>query len=205
MSQKRKLHHQLVRLRRLKAVYLVIGIVFFLGIGLYSLRQNNLTALRLRDKVLQVDEQNGDVEAALKDLRRYIYSHMNTDLASGPSAIKPPIQLKYRYERLLAAEKDRVSKQNEKMYTEAQAECEKRFPKGLSGSGRIPCIQDYVTKHGIAEQPIQDALYKFDFASPFWSPDIAGISLLIAAILTVLLITRLVLDRWLRNQMNDHL
>lgn len=205
MSDKRKLHHLYVRLRSFKTVYLVVAIVIFLGISLYSLRQNNLTALRLRDKVLKVDEQNGDVEAALKELRQYVYAHMNTDLASGPSAIRPPIQLKYRYERLVAAEKDKVSKQNEKIYTDAQADCEAKFPKGLSGSGRIPCIQDYVSKHGVAEQPIEDSLYKFDFVSPAWSLDVAGISLVITIFLVILLTVRIILNYWLRHQMNDHL
>lgn len=205
MSEKRKLHHLYVALRRFNTIYLLIAIVLFLSIGLYSLRQNNLTALQLRDKVIAADEQNGDVETALRELRQFVYSHMNTDLASGPSAIRPPIQLKYRYERLLAAEKTRVSQQNEKIYTDAQATCEKQFPNGLSGSGRIPCIQDYVAKNGVTEQPIQDSLYKFDFVSPRWSADLAGISLLISGILIVLLLVRLILGWWLKDNLHNHL
>ncbi len=205
MSEKRKLHHLYVNLSRFKTGYLIVVIVVSLGVGLYSLRQNNMVALRLRDKVLKVDEQNGDVELALRELRQYVYSHMNTDLASGPSAIRPPVQLKYRYERLLAAEKDRVSKQNEKIYTDAQAFCEKRFPKGLSGSGRIPCIQDYVADRGVVEQPIQDSLYKFDFVSPRWSFDVAGICLMIATFFSIILIVRIMLGWWLKRELHDHL
>jgi hypothetical protein len=201
---KRHLHHTYTKIRPLKVWYLVVAVLISAGFTLYMLRQNNMQALSLRDKVLQVDQQDGDVESALRELREYIYSHMNTDLAAGPSAIRPPIQLKYRYERLLAAEKERVSKENEKIYTDAQTICEKQFPVGLSGSGRIPCIQDYVAKNGAVEQQIPDALYKFDFASPKWSPDPAGFGVLITIAFSLLLVVRLVLDVWIKKQLTDH-
>lgn len=202
---KRYLHHVRTKLSPIKSVYLLIAAVFFLVLGLYSARQNNLTAISLRDQVLKADQENGDTEKALRELREYMYSHMNTELASGPSAIRPPIQLKYRYERLVAAEKERVSAQNETIYNDAQRICEQRFPVGLSGSGRIPCIQEYVASRGEKEQPIPDSLYKFDFTSPRWSPDVAGWSLLISALLFMIFLVRLVLDIWLKNQLSDHM
>jgi protein tyrosine phosphatase len=61
----------------------------------------------LRDKLLVVDQQDGDVELALRELREHIYSHMNSEL--GGSNVQQPIQLKYRYERLVNAEKVRVT------------------------------------------------------------------------------------------------
>ena len=94
---------------------------YFLALALLSgtactlaLRQNNLNMIKLRDQVFVVDKANGDIEKALKDLREYVYAHMNTNLSSGNS-IKPPIQLKYRYERLLEAEKQRVKTTNDKI------------------------------------------------------------------------------------------
>ncbi len=168
---------------------------------IFALRTNNVTALRLRDDVLRADKENGDVEAALRTLREYTYAHMNTDLSSG--SIAQPIQLKYRYERLVQAEKDRVSKQNEKIYTTAQAECEKLFPKGLSGSGRIPCITDYVAKNGEKERSIPDSLYKFSFVSPRWSPDLAGWSLVVTSVLVALFVVKLLVERWLRAELHD--
>jgi hypothetical protein len=181
---------------------LIIAIVFSV-ICVFALRNNNLQVLKLRDKVIQIDKENGDVEKALRELRIYIYSHMNTNLSSGPNAIKPPIQLKYRYERLVQAEQDRLSAENEKVYTEAQAECEKRFPKGLSGSGRIPCITDYVASKGIKQNTIPDSLYKFDFVSPLWTPDLAGWSLIIATLSFAFFVIRLLLDRWIKAELRD--
>lgn len=199
---KRYLHHVHTRLSLLKVWYLTVTVVIAAGVSLYALRQNNIQALRLRDEVLRVDQADGDIETALKKLREFVYSHMNTDLAAGSSAIRPPIQLKYRYERLLAAEKERVSNENEKIYTDAQIICEKKFPVGLSGSGRIPCIQDYVAKQGVSEKPIPDSLYKFDFAPPRWSSDLAGWGIVITIALSVVLVVRLILDFWIKRQLS---
>lgn len=168
-----------------------------------ALRNNNLKALQLRDQVLQVDKDNGDVETALRELREFIYGHMNTDLASGSNAIKPPIQLKYRYERLLKAEQERSSVENSQIYTAAQADCEKRFPVGLSGSGRIPCIEEYLTANGVTQNKIEDDLYKFDFVSPNWSPDLAGWSLIVASLSLALFVIRFGMERWLHAELRD--
>ncbi|MCA9332431.1 hypothetical protein KDA00_01010 [Candidatus Saccharibacteria bacterium] len=204
-SRKRNLHHAQKSLRPLKTVYLVILLALVVATSVYSLRQNNLNAIRLRDAVIEVDKNNGDIESALQDLRRYTYAHMNTNLSAGTTSIQQPIQLKYTYERLLASEKERVSKVNEKVYADAQVTCEKLYPIGLSGSGRIPCIEDYVAKNGAKEQPIQDSLYKFSFTSPKWSFDLAGISLAIACVLLIIIVAKVSLDHWLKGQMRDHL
>jgi len=196
----RKLHSFLQRINS----YVLLGIcVIATAICIYALRQNNLQALRLRDAVITADKNNSDIEGALKELRTYMYSHMNTSLSSGPNAIKPPIQLKYTYERLVQAEQERLTAENSKVYTEAQAECEKRFPAGLSGSGRIPCITDYVASRGIEQKNIPDSLYKFDFISPIWSPDLAGWSMVVAIVSGSFLVLRLLLDRWVKAELRD--
>jgi len=190
-------------LRRINMYVLFVVFIAATITCVFALRQNNLQALRLRDAVIEADKNNKDIEGALKELRVYIYSHMNTNLSSGPNAIKPPIQLKYTYERLVQAEQDRLSAENSKVYIEAQAECEKRFPKGLSGGGRIPCITDYVANKGVQQKSIPDSLYKFDFVSPAWSPDLAGWSLVVAAVTAALLVLRFLLDRWAKAELRD--
>ncbi len=201
---KRALHHLWTRLRAFRALYFLIVAGVFLFVGVMSMRQNNLTALALRDQVLKVDEQNGDVESALRDLRLHVYSHMNSNLGGGASNIAQPVQLKFRYERLVQAEKDKVSTTNEKIYNDAQTDCEKRFPVGLSGSGRIPCIEAYVSSNSIKEQPISDSLYKFDFIAPNWSADLAGFSLVLSAIFLLLFAVRVYLEHWMRNNLKQH-
>jgi hypothetical protein len=163
----------------------------------YTSRQNNLTAIRLRDKVLQVDKKNGDVEAALRELRSYTYAHMNSSLKGGQGSIYPPIQLKDRYDRLVAAEKARVEQANAQVTKGASAAC-------AGNPTRLLCEQRYVVDHTQVAQPIPDALYKFDFVSPNWSPDVAGFSLLGSIIFLALFLIRFITERWLRHSLKQH-
>jgi hypothetical protein len=169
------------KIKSISPWYFLALFIISLTTSIYALRQNNLTMIRLRDKVAQVDKANGDIEAALRNLREFVYGHMNTDLATN-NQVKPPIQLKFRYERLVQAQQDKLSTQNTQIYTQAQAHCEKLYPESFSGGPRVPCIQDYVVNHGVNVEPIPDALYKFDFVSPRWSPDLAGWSLVASAL-----------------------
>ena len=172
---------------------------FFGLVAVFSLRANNLEAVRLRDRVLEVDKNNGDVEKALRELQKYTYAHMHTDLATNTN-VYPPIQLKYRYDRLVTAEKQRVEAIMAKVYTDAQAECERQNPTDFSGRNRVPCVEAYVTSHKVAEQRINPDLYKFDFASPVWSPDLAGISLVLAGVFAAMGGFALLLRTWLKDR-----
>ena len=205
---KRKLHHIWRGLHRFSAWYFLVGLVLWGSIAAFALRQNNLTALRLRDNVLKVDEQNGDVEAALRELRVYTYSHMNTSLAT-PGGVYPPIQLKYRYERLVEAELAKSSSGTNTVYADAQKYCEKTEPESFYGAGRLTCIRNYIESRPQSAQvktpDIPDSLYKFDFAAPRWSPDLAGWSIVIAAIFGLLFVVRFSAERWMRWKLKHHL
>jgi hypothetical protein len=97
---KRHLHHVWRLYRKASPWYFLAALLVFGVICLVSLRHNNEEMVRLRTAVYTADQGNGNVEGALRTLRTYVYSHMNTSLASGPNAVHPPIQLKYTYERL---------------------------------------------------------------------------------------------------------
>jgi preprotein translocase subunit SecF len=165
-----------------------ISILVFMG----AYRQNNIRMIELREAVFIADKENGDVDSALRDLRQHVYGHMNTDLTGGSEiAIRPPIQLKYRYEQLVAQEKSRVEAKNESVYAEAERTCEARYPAGRLADGRVQCVQDYVSINGVVEQSIPKELYQFDFVSPRWSPDLAGWSFILMIISLALIIFRL--------------
>lgn len=164
------------------SVFFVLFVISALT-AIYALRHNNQTMVELRGEVYATDQSGGDVNEALNKLRKYVYGHMNTNLSSGGNAIKPPIQLKYTYERLLEAQQQTAAISNSQIYTQAQTYCQALVPAGVSGRGRVSCVQDYVTGHGVKTTPIPTGLYQFDFISPTWSPDLAGWSL-VAAVLT---------------------
>lgn len=192
MINKRHWHHVWRYLRKVHPVYFVALTLVFGTIAVFALRSNNQHMIQLRNAVYEADKSNGDIEGALRDLRVYVYAHMNTGLASGPNAVHPPIQLQYTYQRLQA---ERAAKEtNKDLYSEAQAYCQQQNSTDFSGRNRVPCIEQYVLSHGAALTPIPDALYKFDFVAAKWSFDLAGWSIL-AAILSALLAAVLTIYR----------
>ncbi len=151
---------------------------------------------KLRDAVYVADENNGDVVGALQALQGYVGAHMNTSLTAG-SSVYPPIQLKFTYERLQNDANTKYNEANGAVYTEAQKYCEQQNSSDFSGRNRVPCIEKYVSDHGVAPAPvIPDSMYKFNFASPSWSPDLAGWSLVFSMLLFVAVIVRVLLG-WL--------
>lgn len=197
---KRKLHHYLVKLRAVPRYgFLLIAAVFFI-IGIFAYRQNNVRMLELREAVFVADEQGGDVEGALRELRQHVYAHMNTNLMAGENAIRPPIQLKYTYERLVAAEQAGKAG-NADLYTQAQDHCEQLYPGAFYGRDKLPCVREYLEQHGVVtdeEVHIPSELYKFDFVSPTWSFDLAGWSFIIAVFSLMLFGLRLTAERIIR-------
>lgn len=202
MSNKRKLNHQYKILKKIKPRYFLILSVLFLAVGIVSLRQNNYHMIQLRDAVATADKQNGDVEGALRDLREYVYSHMNTDLSSGNNAIKPPIQLKYRYERLVANEEKDVKAENEKVKQAGERVCAKKFPASGLNPQRVKCVAAYINSNSVISGSVPSDLYKFDFVSPVWSPDRAGLSLLASLIFFAAFITRSAVGLWYRYELD---
>jgi hypothetical protein len=179
---KRQLYRIWMYLRKVKPVYFLALTIIFGGLCLVSLRSNNEQMVRLRDAVYAADKANGDVEAALRELRAYVYGHMNTSLATGPNAVHPPIQLKYTYERLQAAQQEQLAQSNAVLYNQAQEYCEQQNATDFSGRNRVPCIESYVLSHGATLEPIPDGIYKFDFVAAKWSPDLAGWSMVLAVL-----------------------
>lgn len=181
------------RIKPVKVWYLLVALLVTSTIAVIALRSNNLTMVKLRDAVYKADEANGDVEGALRDLRSYVYNHMNTQLST-EDGVYPPIQLKYTYQRLQEAENAKVAQgSNDAVYHDAQVYCEQQLPTGFSGRTRVQCIEDYVSSHGSATtaKKVPDAMYKFDFVSPRWSPDLAGFAVAISFTLLILLVLRI--------------
>ena len=173
------LHHVWRIYRHAKPWYFLAAFLVFGIICLVSLRHNNEQMVRLRDTVYTADQNGNNVEGALRNLRGYVYSHMNTSLASGPNAVHPPIQLKYTYERIEQSQESALGQGNSALYQAAQNYCDGQ---SSIGSEVISCIQQYAAAHGVQLAPVPASLYEFDFVSARWSPDLAGWTL----VLTVL-------------------
>jgi len=193
-----KLMHE--TLRRLLKVSARTWLYLFIASSLicvFALRHNNQQMVKLRNDVYAADKNNGDVNGALNNLRSYVYAHMNTNLSSGNDNIKPPIQLKYTYQRLYSAQLNQIQAANQQIYTDAQNYCQS-INQAYFGTTREPCVQNYVINHGIksANISIPAGLYEFDFVSPTWSPDLAGWSLLISIIFLLAFLIKFAVNKF---------
>lgn len=196
---KRRLHHFYARFRRVKPVYFLALALVSAAVCVLALRANNQHMIKLRDAVYAADKNNADIQKPLKDLQAYVTRHMNTDLSAANTTVYPPIQLKYTYDRLVAAQSTAAAAANTDLYTAAQRYCEQQNSQDFSGRNRVPCIQQYVQQHDTRLAPIPDALYKFAFVSPRWSPDLAGLSLVVAFLSGVSGLVTLGVQFWLRR------
>lgn len=198
----KKIYNWHKKLQIIKPQYFLIIAIIMTLISGYALRQNNLKMIELKQKVEQADKENGDIEGALRELREFVYSHMNTNLSSS-SSIKPPIQLKYQYERLVAQESERMKQTNSKVNADASAVCATRHPGDGYNQARVTCIQQYVADNATKTGSIPAEFYKFDFVSPRWSPDLAGWSLIVAIIFYLLWLIRIIGDKILVKRLED--
>lgn len=195
---KRRLHHLWTNLRPIKPWYFLVIAIVSGVICIFALRANNEHMIKIRDAVYSADQNNSDVQGALQSLQAYVTAHMNTNLSAGADPVYPPIQLKYTYDRLVQAQSNSLAQSNTQLYTNAQHYCEQQDSTDFSGHNRVPCIIQYVQSHGVTLPAIPDALYKFDFISPTWSPDLAGWSLLITIVSTILFVATFAASKWLK-------
>jgi hypothetical protein len=178
-----------------KPQYLLAATLVSVSICAFALRANNQQMLELRDAVYVADGRGEGIQESLVALQSYVTAHMNTRLDSGNSGVYPPIQLKSTYERLITERSNKVAASNTQTYSEAQAECERQNPNDFSGRNRIPCIEKFVQSKGVTLPPIPDALYKFSFISPVWSPDLAGWSMVTSIVLGAVTAASLIRQR----------
>lgn len=170
----------------------VLLILLLLGsgvYGVYSLRQNNLTMLDLREAVFTADRDDGDTATALSNLQLFVVSHMNTTLPK--LGDQKAIQLKYTYERRVASEEARVSAARAALSSEATSYCQSAHA-GATFAVRSQCVEDYYAARPVTSLKIPKELYAYDFVTPLWVSDRAGLSLLAAGFLGVVLILRLI-------------
>lgn len=183
---------------RLRLRHFLIIFVLSVPLTAYLLRQNNLTMIELRDIVLQVDRDTGDINEVaphLENLGNYILNHMNTDAGK----VELPGTFNSAVERI-RKRAEASGSVNSAIYAQAQDRCE---DPNILLTARAQCVQDFVVSNAkpgtdVIELEFPDkTLYSYSFASPTWSPDVAGFSLLISVmsfvVLVFLSITRIIL------------
>lgn len=198
MLDKRKLQYHLSRMRRAKMWQLFVILFFGLLIAVTLLRLNNIGMVERRQSVITADEKGDQqqVHAALIELQHYISGHMNTAMANG-------VYLSKAYERdrdaALTAAAD-TNNPNSSAYQKASIECRARWQGGVESfrNDYVQCVIEKVSTLSSAQNltssinlPKADS-YHYDFASPHWTPDLAGFFVLVCAVIVLIILTRII-------------
>ena len=216
-------HHikrALKRARQIKTWQLIIILLLLLFIEATLLRFNHLHMNDLKSAVAAADESGDDaaIATALDNLSNYTFTHtiVNITEKNGESTITfgtGPIYLEHQYnkkasEALAAAEQNVTTDANPNgnVFAKAMAVCR---PLALQNGWvsespeYINCFTSEIAKYP-ASEALEDtyvatlpstALFRYDFASPIWTPSPEGFLAIICLILTVIIIGRFLI--WL--------
>lgn len=204
MADKRQIRRNIGRLQRIKTWQLVLVLVVFGLIAATFLRLNNIGMIERRTAVFSADK-SGDQEtirARLFDLQRYTSGHMNAD--SGTIYL----EAQYRRDTQTAIEAASARNAGNNINVKADQTCKSQF--GGYSQAYVRCFADELAKYPAgANEPDKATLpnpilYRHDFASPLWSPDFAGFSVLICGLLVIIIAARLLALVLLRALLHRH-
>jgi hypothetical protein len=172
-AQAKRAHRWLVTL---PAVTILIVIVSTAWLSVYLLRQNNLGMIQLRREVVRAD-QGGDrvaIEQSLQALQHYVARHMNSSTS---------VDLSASYQRDVRDRQRSTASRlgNVSLYNRAEVACKRE--NSSNGTDLAQCITAKLSGQsgGIIDLP-NPALYRYNFASPTLSLDLAGFTLVIGSI-----------------------
>jgi hypothetical protein len=204
VADKRQIKLGIKRLQRVKTWQLVLLLILAGLLTATFLRLNNIGMVERRTSVLAADKQ-GDSDitrARLLDLQRYSAAHMNADSGT--------IYLEEQYardtKRAIAAASQAGSHNN--INVKADKTCKARF--GGYSQAYVQCFASELAKHPAATNTPAKAvlpnvaLYRQSFSSPLWSPDFAGLGVLVCGVFTLLIVVRLLGLVLLRILLRQH-
>ncbi len=194
MTNTRSVKQSIKRIKRVKTWHLVAVLLLMLFVSATFLRLNNIGMVQRREAVIAADQQGDDqaVENRLYDLRQYVMKHMNTNGSS--------VYLAERYNRdkaNLVQQAVNANNSNKDVINKKVDDICKPQYSGYN-QGYVSCFAREYAKYAPGSDPISTIkmpdpeLYRADFASPLWSPDFAGFSVLACVVLIVVIIMRII-------------
>lgn len=194
MADKRKLHHWLTIVRRVKTWQLLILLVLCGAMAIFLLRQNNLHMVALREAVTKADaDPNGDTKKALTNLQKYVTSHMNTNLENG-------VYLQQTYQRAYTAAVEAAANATNPqaaIYTQVELQCRPIYQSTHSFPAYTQCAHDKLSQLAPGQDALSNLktpdvmLYHYNFATPIISFDPAGIFVLLTGVIALIIILRI--------------
>lgn len=192
MADTRNIRHSIKRLGAVKTWQLLIVLILLAFIAATFLRLNNTGMVARRDAVMAADKagDTATIEARLYELQTYSLSHMNADTEV--------FYLQEQYNRDAQKAIDASSRQSSvtaDANAKAEAVCHPQY-QGWS-TAYMNCFLSELAKYPTAEklpEPVlpSPSLYRYSFASPMWSPDFAGWTVVACFVVIILIIARLI-------------
>lgn len=192
MVDKRSIQKDVKRLRRVKTWQLMILLILAAFLAATFLRLNN-TGMVQRRNVVSAADKAGDAQQLterLAELQRYSSTHMNA--SSGV------IYLQHQYDRdaqTAIEEASNSSSESASANSHAEEVCHPQYS-GWS-TAYMQCFLEelakYPTSETLAEPQLPNTeLYRYEYASPLWTPDFAGWSSLVVVLIFLVIIIRLI-------------
>lgn len=208
----KKTLHCVRNLRTWQYILILIPLLFLTAT---FLRIDHIRMTELKSAVLNADSE-GDTEkisSSLEELKKFTFSHMviNIDDSNGNYDIyfgTGPFYLEQQYLRdanatIEKAEREGSTNPNGNIYAAATAICKPQaIANGWSwnSTGYLECMTSEIAKYpasdnfSSAEIPSTE-LYRYNFASPIWTPSLSGFSIILCIILFIVIFARLLI--WL--------
>jgi len=191
VTDKHQVKRGIHELQRVKTWQLVILFVLVAFIAATLLRLNNVGMVQRRNAVIAADK-NGvidDIHARLYDLQRYSAAHMNAETGVFY------LQEQYNRDTTKALQAAQDANPNSTANAEAERVCKPQFS-GYS-TAYLQCfireLEKYPTSETLPDVKTPNpALYRYSFSSPLWSPDAAGLSIVVGMVILLVIILRLI-------------
>ena len=191
-QERRKLKYRLKQIQTVKTWQLVLIFLLMCFISASLLRLNNVGMVERRDAVMTADQtcDREVIKNRLYDLQRYVSSHMNTDLGTKGIALENLYNCDYQ--DIL---KKQQSYQNEhgNIFKRVQDICAPRY--SSNSQAYKDCVNTELANFPEGQE-LSDLValptepYYHSFVSPRWSPDFAGISVVITGVIGAVIILR---------------
>ena len=192
MAQNKALKRDLGYLRRVKTWQLLILLILMLFISATLLRINKVGVNARMQAVITADKEGDPVvlQERLYDLQRYAAAHMNAQ----PEDIYLTEQYKRDVQAIVETAREQTSSHND-YFKQADDACRPLY----SGYNQayVQCVANEQAKFPPSSDPndtikLPDPVqYRHSFYSPTWSPDFAGIAVIITVLLALAIVLRL--------------
>lgn len=183
------------KIHNLAAWQLVVLLMLMTVVVATLLRMNNVRMIERKEAVLAADRSGdlGMVTERLHDLQEYSLKHMNASTGQ--------VFLENAYRRKIDqlindAKKTIDSQQGQNAYKTAAEVCDRRF-RGYSQAYAECFLAEVNKQSSTAPNPVEiktlsPNTYIHSYASPYWSPDLAGFAALVWGMLLISLFLKLV-------------